>query len=92
MNGVALEEVKLPEEFLLEMMDLNEQVDEANDKARKKLLRNITNLQEAAMVELQENFVKKNSTEASKILAKIKYLDNLVNRLKQIEKHESVKE
>ncbi|XP_022690688.1 iron-sulfur cluster co-chaperone protein HscB, mitochondrial-like [Varroa jacobsoni] len=81
-NGVTLDEVKLPQKFLIEMMDLNEQVDTVTDKVKKTLLENIINIQEAAMADLQKSFAEGNNVEASKILAKIKYLDNLINRLK----------
>lgn len=37
------------------------------------------------MAELQESFVSEATAKASEILAKIKYLDNLVNRLKEIQ-------
>lgn len=34
-NGTTLKEVKLPQKFLLEMMDLNEQIDDADDEVIK---------------------------------------------------------
>ena len=76
-----MSEVQLPPEFLLEMMDFNEEIDEANASRKKELFLQIEQKQEKAMAELQEHFESKKLSEASESLAKIKYFENLKNRL-----------
>lgn len=54
-------------------------------QAKEKLLEEIITRQENAMEELQESFTNQATAQACEILAKIKYLDNLVNRIKELQ-------
>ena len=62
-------------------MDFNEEIDSADASRRKELLEQIEGFQEKAMADLQEHFVSKRFEDASESLAKIKYFENLKNRL-----------
>ncbi|XP_003739036.1 iron-sulfur cluster co-chaperone protein HscB [Galendromus occidentalis] len=81
LKGISLAEVQLSQEFLLEMMEFNEEIDRADDSKREELLGQIAEFEELAMAELQEHFANKKLSEASESLAKLKYFENLRNRL-----------
>ncbi len=87
LNGNLLNDNQaLPSEFLMEMLELNMQIDEAEDDLtiKQTLTDTINTQKEDIIFSLSENAKNKNWDEVKMCLLKVRYLERLVTRLTNI--------
>lgn len=75
--------VQLPQEFLMDMMELNEEIDALNDENRYDLEDKIQALKKESLKLIIENATNENWSELQMGILKWKYLERLENRLNE---------
>lgn len=71
----------LPQEFLMDMMELNEEIDTVSDESRENLLRQLEQYKTAIMTEITQNCLHESWQNARIAVLKWKYLERLTGRL-----------
>lgn len=91
--GLPLEEgdIDLDPEFLMDIMEVNEELEEAEDKeAVQEIGRKNQEMLDGLLQEADSAFENNNMIEARNVVAKIKYYDNIYNKVRDYERKHGI--
>jgi molecular chaperone HscB len=92
-HGLAIEEgtVQMDNKFLMEIMELNEQIVEANSKERViQLGKDNDTILRKMEKQLSDAFKENNIAFAKEILVEMKYYDNLDRKIKELQREQGI--